>query len=79
VCVCVCFPAYDISFLMLLSFQISKLLVVDTKKRYTAEQALAHPFFKREEVSSEVHDHPLIASVSLEVSLQEVICVSLNT
>lgn len=32
--------------------QISKLLVVDPKKRLTASQALAHPFFKlKEEVS----------------------------
>ncbi len=33
------------------SLQISKLLVVDPKARYTAKEALAHPFFKREEVS----------------------------
>jgi len=31
--------------------QISKLLVVDPKERLTAEEALNHPFFKREEVS----------------------------
>ena len=30
--------------------QISKLLVVDPKERLTAEEALNHPFFKREEV-----------------------------
>ena len=33
------------------SLQISKLLVVEPKDRFTAADALAHPFFKREEVN----------------------------
>jgi len=36
--------------LWLLRRQISKLLVVDPKDRLTADEALSHPFFKREEV-----------------------------
>ena len=32
--------------------QISRLLIVDPKERCTAKEALAHPFFKREEVSN---------------------------
>lgn len=33
---------------------ISKLLVVEPKERYTAKQALAHPFFRRDEILTQV-------------------------
>jgi phosphorylase kinase gamma subunit len=52
------------------TLQISRLLVVDTSKRYTAKETLAHPFFKREEPTSDVtnttfHD-ALVASLQRE-------------
>ena len=49
-------------------FQIVKLLVVDVKKRYTVHEALAHPFFKREEVSPDLNDTRLIDSLHDKVS-----------
>lgn len=43
-----CFIRFHVFVAVMFSLQISKLLVVDPRKRLTAAEALQHPFFKQE-------------------------------